>query len=148
MFVVLGSKVPAPPLQIPPVAMVKEPFRLAAPLLAQSVWSLPALAVGAAVIVKVTSSLTALQVPLPTVVSVRVTVPAVRSAALGVYTAFRVALFGAYVPVPPLHTAPVAPIWLPARVIAELFAQTVPFGPASTVGAGVNVIVLLLDTGL
>ena len=77
-----------------------------------------------------------------------VTVPAVRSAALGVYTAFRVALFGAYVPVPPLHTAPVAPLWVPARVIAGLFAQTVPFGPAFTVGAGVNVIVLLLDTGL
>ena len=43
----------------------------------------------------VTLLLTALQLPLPTVVSVRVTVPAVRSAALGVYTAFMVVLFGA-----------------------------------------------------
>ena len=51
MFVVLGSKVPTPPLQIPPVAPVKEPFRVATALLAQSVWSTPALAVGAGVIV-------------------------------------------------------------------------------------------------
>ena len=96
----------------------------------------------------VTWSLTALQLPLPTVVSVKVTVPAVRSAALGVYTAVSVALFGLYVPVPPLHTAPVAPLCVPAKVIALLFAHTVPFGPASTDGAGVNVIKRLLCTGL
>ena len=43
---------------------------------------------------KVTLSLTALQLPLPVVVRVSVTVPAVRSAAVGVYTAFSVVLFG------------------------------------------------------
>ena len=32
-------------------------------------------------------------------------------------------------------------------MIALLFAQTDPFGPALTVGAGVNVITLLLATG-
>ena len=45
-------------------------------------------------IVQVTWSLTALQRPLPAEVNVRLTVPAVRSAALGVYTAFNVVLFG------------------------------------------------------
>src|SRR5690606_26403831 len=94
MFVVLGSKDPAPPLHTPPVATVNEPCNVATALFAQSVWSTPAFAVGAGVIVYVTLSLTALQLPLPTVVSVSVTVPAVRSAALGVYTAFSVALFG------------------------------------------------------
>src|SRR5436190_7413181 len=137
MFVVLGSKLPAPPLHTPPVATVKEPASATAALFAQTVRSAPALAVGAGVMVKVTWSLTALQLPLPVVVMVRVTVPAVRSARLGVYTAFTVALFALYVPDPPLHAMPVAPVNEPSRVIALLFAQTVPFKPALTVGEGV-----------
>src|SRR5690606_8074909 len=108
--------------------------------------SAPAFAVGAGVMVHVTWSLTAEQRPLPTVARVRVTLPAVRSAALGVYTALSVLLFGLYVPVPPLHIPPEAPFTMPARVIAEALAHTVPFTPASTVGAGVKVIVLLSDT--
>ena len=36
----------------------------------------------------------------------------------------------------------------PASVMAGLFAHTEAFGPASTVGAGVIVITLLLDTAL
>ena len=72
------------------------------------------------------------------VVRVSVTVPAVRSAALGVYTAFKVVLLGLYVPVPPLQVAPVAPFITPAKVIALALEQTVPLGPASTVGAGVK----------
>ena len=94
MLVVLGSKVPAPPLHTPPVATVKEPFKATAALFAHTVRSAPAFAVGEGVMMKVTLSLTALQLPLPAVVSVSVTVPAVRSAALGVYTAFIVELFG------------------------------------------------------
>jgi hypothetical protein len=41
-------------------------------------------------------------------VNVRVTVPAVLSAALGVYTALRVFLFGLKLPVPPVHDPVVA----------------------------------------
>ena len=36
MFVVLGSKLPAPPLHTPPVATVNEPFNVATALFAQS----------------------------------------------------------------------------------------------------------------
>jgi hypothetical protein len=110
--------------------------------------SAPAFAVGVGVMMKVTASLTALQLPLPAVVKVSVTVPAVRSAALGVYTAFIVVLFGLYVPVPPLQIAPVEPVKEPFKVIALLFAQTVPFAPASTVGEGVKVITRLSDTAV
>jgi hypothetical protein len=53
----------------------------------------------------------------PVVVKVSVTVPAVLSAALGVYVAFNVFALGANVPVPPLHVPPVAePPTLPAKV--------------------------------
>ena len=94
MFVVLGSKLPAPPLQIPPVATVKDPASATAALFPHTVRSTPAFAVGAGVMAKVTWSLTALQFPLPVVVSVNVTVPAVTSALLGVYTAFTAVLLG------------------------------------------------------
>ena len=52
------------------------------------------------------------------------------------------------VPAPPLQIPPVAPITDPFKVITELFVQTLPFAPALTKGAGVNVISLLLATGL
>ena len=61
--------------------------------------------------------------------------------------ALRVVLFGAYVPAPPLQAPPVAPVTDPANVMVEAFAHTVPFGPAFTTGAGVMLIVRLLDTG-
>jgi hypothetical protein len=88
--------------------------------------------------VKVTASLTALQDPLPTVVNVKVTVPAARSAALGVYTAFIVALFGLYVPEPPLQIAPVATVKAPFKVMFALLEHTLASGPALAVGAGVK----------
>ena len=84
MLVVLGSKLPAPPLQMPPVATVNEPFRGATALLAQSVWSVPALAVGAGVKVMSTLSVTAAQGPLPVVVRYRRSEPEATSAAVGV----------------------------------------------------------------
>ena len=83
VLVVLGSKLPAP-LHTAPVAMLKLPFRVTAALLPQTTRSRPAFTVGAAVMVQVTWSLTALQVPLPTELKVKVAVPAVRSAAVGV----------------------------------------------------------------
>ena len=90
----LGLKVPMPPLQVAPVATLKLPASVATALFEQRLWSTPAFTVGAGVIRYVTWSFTALQRPLPVVVKVRVTVPAVRSAALGVYTAFKVVLLG------------------------------------------------------
>jgi hypothetical protein len=60
------------------------------------------------------------------VVSVRVAVPAVISAAEGVYTAFNVLAFGLNVPVPPLQEPLEAPPpTLPASVTFGLLAQTV-----------------------
>ena len=148
MFVVLGSKVPLPPLHTPPVATVNEPARVTAALFAQTVRSAPAFAVGVGVMMKVTASLTALQFPFPVVVKVSVTVPAVRSAALGVYTALIVVLFGLYVPAPLLQETPVDPVNEPFKRIALLFAQTDPFKPASTVGDGVKVITRLSATAM
>ena len=79
-----GEKVPLPDEdQEPPVAIVTLPFSKTFALFAQTVWSEPALAVGDAVMVTPMASETAVQVPLPVVARVRVTVPAVLSAALG-----------------------------------------------------------------
>ena len=44
--------------------------------------------------------------------------------------------------------APVAIVTAPFKLMAALFAHTVPFAPASTVGAGVKVIKRLSDTAL
>src|SRR5690606_6875305 len=120
--------------------------RVAVALFAQRLWSGPAFTVGAGVMVYVTWSLTALQRPLPALVSARVTVPAARSAALGVYATLGAVLLGLYVPLPPLQIAPVAPLTVPLKVMAALLAHTVPLGPASTKGAGVKVISLLSET--
>ena len=47
-------------------------------------------------------------------------------------------LFGLYVPAPPLHAPPVAPVTLPLRVTSALFAQTDTAAPAFTTGAAVK----------
>ena len=79
------------------------------------------------------------------VVNVSVTVPAVISAALGVYTALSVVLLGENVPVPPDHVAVVAePPIVPASVTV-LLPHIVCAGPASTVAAGLIVITTLSD---
>src|SRR5690606_37242727 len=91
-----------------------------------------------------TWTLTALQVPLPALVRVRVTEPAARSAAVGVYTAFRVVLLGLKLPAPPLQMPPVAPEMLPFRFIAGALAHTEASVPAFTIGARVKVMVRLL----
>ena len=62
--------------------------------------------------------------------------------------AFSVLLFGLKVPVPPLQMPPVATVTLPFKAIALLFAHTVPFVPALTVGAAVKVITRLAETAL
>ena len=83
-MVVLGSKVPAPPLQMPPVATVMAPLSEATGLLAHNVWSGPALAVGAGVKVTSMLSFTALHTPLPVLVRWIHREPEATSAAVGV----------------------------------------------------------------
>src|ERR1051326_5236147 len=88
-------------------------------------------------------SATARQVPLPVELRMSVTVPATVSAALGIYVALSVVLFGTNVPVPVvLHAPPVATVTVPFRFTPDP-AQIVWSGPAFTVGAGVYVIVMV-----
>ena len=77
-----GLNVPWP-VHRPPPAPVTDPASCTAGSLAQEVSGAPASTTGAGVIMSVMASLTALQVPLPTVVRVRVTDPAAISAAVG-----------------------------------------------------------------
>ena len=79
------AKVPLGEVQVPPVAgSVTLPAKVTAELLAQTFWFGPAFTVGAAVIVKTIVELTGLQVPCAVELIVKVTVPAVLSAAEGV----------------------------------------------------------------
>ena len=142
-----GLKVPWAPLQVPPVATVTAPLRAMLALLAQSTPPVPASAVGMAVKVMSTSSVTAWQAPLPMVVSVRVSVPAAISAAVGVYTAFSEAMLGAKVPAPPLHWPPPAPVTEPPSCTTALLEQTAIGAPASATGAGRMVMVIWSVTG-
>jgi hypothetical protein len=72
------------------------------------------------------------------VVNVNVTVPAVISAALGVYTAVGVFLSGLKLAVvPPVHEALVAaPLKLPAKVTPGASAHTERLAPALTLAVG------------
>ena len=79
-----GVKDPAPPLQIPPVAIVTNPPIGTLALLRHKVKSGPAFAVGLAVKDSCTWSVTAMHVPLPVVVNVSVTFPFAISTAVGV----------------------------------------------------------------
>ena len=79
-------------------------------------------------------SVTCKQVPFPVVVNVSVKLPEEISAAVGVYVALSVLLFGANTPSPPVHCPPVAIVTLPANVVAALFAHFVWSGPAFAVG--------------
>ncbi len=83
-MLLFGLKLPVPPLQIAPVAMVTAPFRSMAALLAHTVPFIPASTVGAGVKVMTRLSDTAVQVPLPVLVRVSVKDPAAISAAVGV----------------------------------------------------------------
>ena len=93
--------------------------------MAHLVWSTPASTVGALVNVMVIWSDTAIQVPFPVVVNVRVTNPAASSPAVGVYVAPKVVLFGVNTPVPPDQIPPVATVTMPARVVTALFLHFV-----------------------
>ena len=82
--VLFGLKLPDPPDHIPPVAMLTDPFKLSVGLFPQTDLSKPALMVGAEVKEILTWSLTAVQFPFPVLVRVRLTIPALISAAEGV----------------------------------------------------------------
>jgi hypothetical protein len=113
--VLFGLNVPVPPDHVADVAEPPVTPANVTVLPAQIVCAAPASTVATGLIVMIISSLPAVQGPV--VVKVNVTVPASTSAALGVYTAFRVLAFGANVPVPPLQVPPVAaPLTVPARV--------------------------------
>ena len=94
------------------------------------------------------ASLTAIHVPLPVVVSVRLTIPDAISPAVGVYTAFRVFASGLYVPEPPDHCPPVAIVIAPLSVTLALFPHTIWSEPAFTVGDGVKKIVIWSVTAI
>ena len=84
-MVLFGENVPVPEVDhIPPLATVTAPFRLTVALLAQTVTLLPASAVGAWLNVMVMLLDTGAQAPLFLEVRVRVTLPAVVSALLGI----------------------------------------------------------------
>src|SRR6056297_1056326 len=105
--------------------MVTEPFNAISGLFEQSSVPIPASTVGSGVMVIVIRSVTAKQSPFPVVVKVRVTVPAAISAAVGVYVAPRVVVFGLKEPKPPDQIPPVAVVTDPFRVTAAALAQTV-----------------------
>src|ERR1051325_7473285 len=119
-----GVNVPAPPDHVPPEATVTEPASVTVALLEHTVWSAPALAVGAVVIVITITSFTPVHPPLFVEVSVSVLVPAVISAALGVYVVLSALAFPK-VPVPEEVHVPLPVEEEPERVTTELFAHTV-----------------------
>src|ERR1035441_5489826 len=77
----------------------------------------------------------------PVVLSVRVTVPALVSAADGLYVAFSVVAFGAKLPVPEDDQVPLVapPPTVPPRAAVALPAQMVWLTPALAVGDGLMV---------
>jgi hypothetical protein len=149
MAVLFGEKAPVPDEDhVAPVAMVNEPLRETTALFAQTVWSAPAFAVGAGVIVIVNWSVTGRHPPLFAVARVSVTLPAALSAALEVYDALSVFASGEKVPVPEDVHVPAPVEEIPLSVITELFAQTVLSLPAFTVGGGVKKTVILSSSEL
>ena len=138
--VLSGEKLPAP-LHVPLVADPPiDPARVAGEP-AQIVWAGPALAVAEGLMVIITEEVVAGQGPAGSlVVNINVTEPLLISVEFGVYTAFKVVLFGEKVPAPPLHVPLVAdPPTDPESVTVEP-AQIVCGEPASTVAEGLMVI--------
>jgi hypothetical protein len=128
-----------------PVATVKVAVRFTVALFAHTDTPGPIVIVGAGVMVVEFVLLTALQLLLPVVVKVRLVIPAVISAAVGVYVAFIVVVLGEKAPAPD-HIAPVATVNEPLSVMAGLLPHTGAGAPAFTVGLGVMVTVIGVET--
>ena len=132
---------------MPALLLALEPaVMFTAPVLEQVETAVPAEAVGAVVIVNVFVEVAFAQVPLPVAVKVIVTLPAVISAALGVYVAVVKDVAFANVPVPlEVQVVPALLLALEPAVIftAPLFEQVPTAVPAEALGAVVMVKVLV-----
>ena len=93
-------------------------------------------------------SVTALQFALLPEVRISVTLPAVVSAVLGIYVAFKVLAFGVNVPLPLVLHVPEPVLDVPFKVTLGLVLQTFTFAPAFTFGAGVIVMITVSVTAL
>src|SRR3972149_1318009 len=119
-------KVPEPPVVHLPVEVPPQtaPASVTFGLLAQTVWSVPALTYIPGLIVTIIASLTAVHNPLPVVVRVKVTLPAAVSASLGEYVAPRFVEAGAKEPDPDVvQFPPVATVTEPDSVTFGAFAH-------------------------
>ena len=133
-MLLLGVNVPVPfVLQIPvEVAPLTLPFNVTVALFAQTATSAPACEPGASVIVTEIVCVTIAQPPVDD--RVKLILPAVVSALLGIYVPFKVVLLGVNVPVPVDAHAPLPVDDEPFNVTFALFPQTVWLPPALTVG--------------
>ncbi len=105
--------------------MVTLPDKVTVGELAQTLWSEPALIVGAGVNPTIILSETASHVPFPVEVNVNVMLPPEISPGEGVYIAFNVFALGEKLPEPEdIQIPPLAMVTLPLKVIFELLAQT------------------------
>ena len=138
--------VPAPPDHITPEATVLVAAIVAVGASAHTFTGLTGVIVGAGVNVMVAVPDTMLQFPLPVDCKVKFRVPALISAAVGVYVGFSTFLPGVNVPAPPTHVPPDATVTEPFKLTVALLEHT-EYVPAVTTGVGVKVIVVVLDTG-
>lgn len=119
-----GEKMPLPNVVQVAVPVDDVPLSVVADALSQSTWLAPAKTTGAGVKLNSIVSVTWLQPPFPVVVKNINTLPAVVSAALGVYKVVN-ELLGVNVPVPELdHTPPLAIVTEPFRATVGLLAHT------------------------
>ncbi len=135
-----------------PAPVEEVPVRVTRLLLAHTEVGPPGFTVGGAVMLKVRLSETAVHFPLPVVVMVSTTeVGAAASVAAEGVKVVAAEVEAAKVPVPAGadHCTPEATVKVPDTAKALLLAHTVPVaGPASTVGLGVMVRILVSVTGL
>ncbi len=116
--------------------------------MAHTVTSLPAFTTGIGVKNTVMLSSSQLHIPLFEEVKIKITFPAERSAALGVYVALRVVLFGEKDPLPRVVHAAFPVVLVPLSDASGLLIQTEVFAPAFTLGASEIVTTNGSETGL
>jgi hypothetical protein len=144
-LVLLGTKVPFP-VQL---AAEPNPLSFTGKLLVQTVWSGPASTVGIVTKLMEAWSEMGKQAPLPVVVSVKFTIPFDLSAGEGVYTAFNVVLSGVNSPEPEeVQIPPEATVTMPFSCTDFVLPHTVMFVPASTVGDGLVIVMVVWSVTL
>ena len=121
-----GVNVPVPELVHVPLPVEEYPFNTTTGLFLHTEILSPAFTSGAGVKLISIVLVEAIQFPLPVVLSVITTLPAVVSAALAIYVTFMVVLLGAKVPVPEEdHIAPPAIVNDPVKATVALLAHLV-----------------------